>query len=103
MAECATLDITAANIDGQAVASLGVPAYAFFSGPKLKRRVAAGMKAAGLTKGERAAFNLAIMAAQGGGSLNLSAKPRHPRCAKGSVYVQSAVTDAIPFRLEVLD
>ncbi|WP_062205648.1 hypothetical protein [Aureimonas sp. AU12] len=67
LAECAALDITAANVDGQAVASLGGPAYPFFSGPQLERRVGTGMKVAGLTKAERAAFDRAIMAALGGG------------------------------------
>lgn len=72
LAECAALDITAANVDAQAVASLGVPGYTFFAGAKLEKRVGAGMKAAGLNKAERAEFDRAIMAALNGGSVEVT-------------------------------
>lgn len=67
LAGCAALDIVAANTDNQAIRSLGVPGYPFFSGTKPDKRIAAGMKLLGLTRQERDAFNRAIMVALNGG------------------------------------
>ncbi|WP_062114891.1 hypothetical protein [Aureimonas sp. AU40] len=94
LAECAGLDIMGANVDGQAVASLGVPGYGFFSGPALEKRVAAGMKAAGLSKVERREFDRAIMAYLNG-SAETSTASATPSAAAEVMSLRSL--DGLPF------
>ncbi|KAB0679677.1 hypothetical protein [Aureimonas leprariae] len=60
LAECAALDIVSASVDQQAVHSLGVPPYAFFSGTGPEGRILAGIKTVGLSAKEKATFDRAL-------------------------------------------
>ena len=62
LAECAALDIVSAGVDGQAVHSLGVPPYKFFSGTGPEGRILAGIKTVGLSAKEKATFDRALEA-----------------------------------------
>ncbi|WP_427024872.1 hypothetical protein ACP4J4_02725 [Aureimonas ureilytica] len=60
LAECAALDIVSASVDQQAVHSLGVPPYAFFSGTGPEGRITAAIRKAGV---EKTAFDQAFVPA----------------------------------------
>lgn len=95
LAECAALDIMAANVDDQAVRSMGVPRYPFFSRERLEKRVGAGMTAAGLRGDEREAFDRAIMAALNSGGPEQPSRPVSAGRAAEVVSLRSL--DGLPY------